>query len=588
MANAQETPLPPERENLHTRAAKYQQDIEQIVSAVGEHPLYEFKRTCDLNDLTSRIEFVKDIQAIATSAIADEKYLVIGADEKARTFENITNLSDFDEARLRQLLGKFLSPCPNFEVLHLKIQANLAFVLIVVPRQSTRRILAKSTVTVEIEKKTKLLLREGDLWTKGNTTAKHLARPEDWDAIYEDTIEREAEARTKRRTAHFLEQALASQRIKDTTSVSSIPAFTTDAEFSALIEGICLNGDAKRLGVLLEHLRDDVIEGWHRVGAFGNAAAVFTSGQQTFEQKAAEYRDAVFRPAMARLTVLGMLLVKNNAGTSLLVPVTSLIREVFDASHDMMELRRVAAGKSTDPKDHLSHTLPALECLIAMHLIGAYVLKRRRFPFFYVLLQPTVFISGKYLPSEQEKQEPLAFWPLQGGGAPGILRTTAGRIDLCLNRIRTDGTLLNLFGSDNAALTSLLEYDFCLEFISYLAVDEKNAPDTAAAMRRLHPETLFTFHPSFLAFPLSHLDKLVSLLWDEVSSCEHNAITQLVPDVEVLRILQDRPGLDTVLRFLQGVKLQHSQLMMSTERWLTTHHWPEKVEVALKSLKSAQ
>jgi hypothetical protein len=36
--------------------------------------------------------------------------------------------------------------------------------------------------------KPKLLLKEGDLWTKGASAGKRLARAEDWDVVYESVL----------------------------------------------------------------------------------------------------------------------------------------------------------------------------------------------------------------------------------------------------------------------------------------------------------------------------------------------------------------------------------------------------------------
>lgn len=86
---------------------------------VGEHPLYELKRSCALSDLAGKIEFVKDVQSICTSRIDSEKYLVVGADEESRCFVTVDNVAEFDDAKLRDQLGKYLNPVPVFEVFHL-------------------------------------------------------------------------------------------------------------------------------------------------------------------------------------------------------------------------------------------------------------------------------------------------------------------------------------------------------------------------------------------------------------------------------------------------------------------------------------
>src|ERR1700722_17359960 len=119
MAHSNEPAAPKAVSSLPDRAARYKQEVDKVVREIGEHPLFELKRSCVMNVLRGRIEFVKDIQSIATSRIESEKFLVIGADAASKSFVPITNLNDFDEAKLRQLLEKYLNPVPEFEVFQL-------------------------------------------------------------------------------------------------------------------------------------------------------------------------------------------------------------------------------------------------------------------------------------------------------------------------------------------------------------------------------------------------------------------------------------------------------------------------------------
>src|ERR1700723_1810117 len=99
--------------HLAERVERYRKEVERVVREVGEHPQYEMKRSCTLTSLVGKIEFVKDIQSIATSRIEHEKYLVIGADDKTKTFCPVSNTNEFDEARIYQILDKYLSPVPS-------------------------------------------------------------------------------------------------------------------------------------------------------------------------------------------------------------------------------------------------------------------------------------------------------------------------------------------------------------------------------------------------------------------------------------------------------------------------------------------
>ena len=132
--------------SLSERTTRYKKEVDKVVRQVGEHPLYELKRSCALKELEDKIEFIKDVQSICTSKIDSERYLVVGADAKARSFVNVDNLDDFDEARIRQLLEKYLQPVPQFEVFALQSSDDANFVLFVFRRQRSRRIVAKVSV----------------------------------------------------------------------------------------------------------------------------------------------------------------------------------------------------------------------------------------------------------------------------------------------------------------------------------------------------------------------------------------------------------------------------------------------------------
>src|SRR5271165_3231729 len=256
---------------LSERASRYKAEVENVVKEIGEHQLYELKRSCVLSNLEEKIEFVKDVQSICTSRIESEKFLIVGADARAKCFVNVNNLAEFDEAKLRQQLEKYLDPVPTFEALTLTSSDRKDFVLLVFPQQRTRRILATKTVMDDSTGRPKLLIREGDLWTKGNSTGKRLATRQDWDEIYEDIVEREAEKRTRQRTAHLLERATVQEKLRSDYGLVSVPAFGTDEEYKTLIESLCISRDSGRFRALLERMRDDLVEEWRSVGACGPA-----------------------------------------------------------------------------------------------------------------------------------------------------------------------------------------------------------------------------------------------------------------------------------------------------------------------------
>ena len=578
---------PSKQEQLSERIERYRAEIEKIVRGLGEHPLFELKRSCDLSNIPQRMEFVKDVQSIATSRISTEKYLVIGADASAKNFVGVSSPAQFDEARIRPILEKYLAPVPSFEVLQLSSSDGLPFVLFVFPKQPTRRVLARVTVDEPTDPKPKILLREGDLWTKGESTAKHLAKPEDWDDIYEDRIEREAESRTRTRTAHFVDQALAQERVRTSSTPDSLPVYLTDDEFKALIEEICLKQDSSRLALLLERMRDDVVEGWNKAGAVDDS--FFTQAPEAITpditERTQKFRDDIFRPSLNRLTFLGLLLIKNSGQLLLFQLVLNLLKEVFEMSHTLRTRMLVPYGSRVDKAfDHLSYTLPAIEALVTLHILGSYVVRRRRFKYMRSILDLRVYRLGAKGLSELEQLSEMAFWPVRmGQGEARQLQFRAGRIDLCVERILADPAILGLFGAEGSARRAMCEYEFCLELNSYLCVQSDKSPHSANYATRTYPGVDFQFWTSFIAFSLEAVGEIATLFLREIDTGIFTTLNQVLLDESLPGYLVKPNGRPIYLRFLAGIEEDHDKLTLQLNQF-DFATWPSKLREAIESL----
>jgi len=581
--------------NLHERASKYREAVEKVVHEVGEHPQYEMKRSCSLSKLSEKIEFVKDIQSIATSKIDFEKYMVIGADEATKTFCSVTNTSEFDDASIMQILEKYLSPVPLFEVFRLQTSAGEHFVLIVIPKQVSRRILAKVSVPTDDPKdlKPRLLLREGDLWTKGSSTGKRLAKVEDWDDILNERIESEAEQRARARTAHTIEIALARDKIA--TSAALIPSVFTDASFQALMEDLCSSTDkASKFALLLERLRDETVEEWHRIGAYEDLSKTISSYGGTnsipeAQKKVREHITNVLRPAVRWVTLAGIYIVKCSGPTGYFDSIADLLTEIFDSTHSLQMPRFVVplGQTSQNIEQHISHTVPALESLISLHLIGAYVARRNRFQYLRSLLRGEVFASGWQ--GQDWKKQVMAFWPLSmnpPSGEPEELTRYGGRITLCAARVRNDSGYTKLFGSERATIDALCQYEFCLELNSFLAIPALS-PDTGAYIAKIYPNLDFTFRPDMFAFELNPLHDLAKALFTEIKRSQPVLLKQILFDAGLVSIL-NRPGSEGIFAtFLDSVSKERGEVSMILRRF-SASGWPLDLAKELTLLREAK
>jgi hypothetical protein len=554
---------------LADRVAQYKHEVERVVREVGEHPLYELKRSCLLTSLSEKIEFVKDIQAISTSHIEHEKYLVIGADQATRAFCPVINRGDFDDAKVRQILEKYLTPVPVFEVLPLESADGHPYVLFVIPKQPRRRILARVTVHDPSDSRARLLLRKGDLWTKGSSTGKRLAEPEDWDDIYEEVVEARAENKARIRTAHAVEMALDRDKSAQYGS-ESVPRAFTDETFQTFMEHACLSKDSARVKIVLERLRDDTVEGWHRIGAYEDAFArdFVASDSATAGSTKKSVRDHVanvLRPAIRWLTLLGIYTVKNEGPVAFLEAVVDLLNEIFETANKLRIPSREFHHEQPEGSDdgYDSNTVPALESLISLHLIGSYIVKRKRFEYFRSLFRAEARGAGFRSPTDRGM---VVFWPLNSEGEGQELRAWGGRLRLCGNKVQNDLAIQKLFGSEPATIDALCQYELCLELNSSLAVSSQFSQETAAYVKQAHPDLNFYFRADFPAFPLTAVEGLAKELLNEVKQSRPRLLKEILFD-PVLTVHMTKPGATKVMgHFLDEIAKIYAQVHQQVTR----------------------
>jgi len=586
-------------QKLAARAESYRDSVERVLREVGEHPLYEFKRSCPLGGAEQRTELVKDIQSIATSHIETEKYLVIGADATQRRIVGVDNSGELDEAAIRQLLSKHLEPAPEVEIMHLRSAEGLQFVLVVIPRQKTRRIVARVTVENATELKPRILLRQGDIWTKSaglvGSTAKRLATAQDLDEIHAEWIEREVETRTRLRTAHLLEGRVAEERARLLAApgaLSPIPFGGTDDDYIANIEHLLLSRDDRRLRLLLEGLRDELVESWHRIDGYRREKPELLNQPSSFIpaflNTIKEHKENIFLPALQRLTVLGLYVVKNQGPVEWFRQVVELLKEVYGTSEDLEALKlATGVGRVERLDQHLSHTLVALEALVRVHILGSYIVRRRHWEFFRSVFSIYVPESGgNQWKDVVDVVHPMAFWPLPAGrGEPRSLAYRAGRINVCAERAGQDSATLAFFGSEQSLRDALCEWEFCLEFNSFLAVSEQDSPQTAQSVKTRCGNIDFGFWPSVVAFSYEPVGKLAREMYLEILSGKSTILGRLIFDDQTAQAFSSANPQDVFLRFLKGLSEVQAGLFLELGKFPSWWSWPEPIGSNLKVLK---
>jgi hypothetical protein len=572
---------------LTDRPTLLKAEIEKMVHEVGEQPNCEMKRSCSLTVLAEKIEFVKDIQSIATSRIEAEKYLVVGADDGEHKFYSVLNIKEFDDAPIRQILEKYLAPIPEFQIFRMTSSDGHPFVLFVIPKQKIRRILARETVVDTTGKNSRLLIREGDLWTKGSSTGKRLATPEDWDEIYEDKIEYETELRTRQRVDHALEQALVREKVKS-SGTGFLPSYANDDEFLALMEGLCGAKDLGRFNVLLERLRDDLIESWGIVepdkDEFGSV-----SSASLFDvvNKFRDHVQNVFRPALRTLTLAGILTIKNSGPTTFLDSVVDLFEEVFNVSHKLFEtLPTIRTQPGQAASEHLSFTVPALESMTAIEIIGAYMAKRNRYEYLRSLFRASGTAQMGH-PSRLGEKSLLVFWPLRRNqGEPIEVRNRDGQIEYSASRVEKDPLLHKLFGSTSKPY--FCQYELCIEFNSWMGTGGDDTKASRAYLAKTQPGVSFTYYPSLIGYPLDYIGALALNIYTEIETGKFDLLNRVLFDPSLIAFLKTPGSNLKFARMLAALVDDRLQLSLQLFHFPPSLDWPKPLHDAMALARQKQ
>jgi hypothetical protein len=573
--------------DLTVRVAQYAQLIEKVVLEVGEHPDFEMKRECSISTAGAKIEFVKDIQSIATSRIETEKFLIIGADDQLRQFQSVSNVSDFDQAKLHDILAAYLEPVPIFEVFDREAPDGSAYVFLVIPRQPTRLIFAKASVGTQ--------LRQGDLWTKGTGTSKRLGNHSDFAEIMDELVEARVDERVRARVDHAVELALVRQNVANEIGLRLLPPSFDDNNFKPLMESLCAARDEERFGLAIERLRDDVVESWARFSDYDKQArsdgtADYAQTHKEVLQKLNDHYQAVFRPAMRWLTLAGIFTVKNAGPKSFLAMVSNLIREAFEVSHRLLALHSITVYgfNSRREGERFSHISPAIDAVTASHVIGAYIAKRKRFEYFVGLTRHEVH-SASWQGTEAKKYM-LPFWPIElhaGFGEPTLLTEWGGRIRYCNHQVRLDPLVGSLFGAEADTIKALCDHEFCLELNSFFSLPTHSGP-IGAAVEKEHPNTVFAFTPLFLAFDLENIRELAVSVFENVKQGRLEALRDFFWQQSTVALLVTPEGLKLFGKFLDALTGEQTKRFLRSGRvFPPIFSWPKAVSDELVRIRQA-
>jgi hypothetical protein len=445
---------------LAERFEKYRTEVQQIVTRGLEHPRYELKRSATISreQLPDRLDFVKLIQGLANAHIAEERFIIIGADKKERKFYDIENAAEFDPAKVSQVLSKYLDPQPRFEVFNdVRANSGESYVLIVLSPDQPRPIV----VVCEGSTEKRLHFRLGDIWIKKNTNLQTATRA-DLNTMYEDSINRrvdeEAESRARRRFEHFRDE-FGSVFAMQAAPLAPTPELLvgTKPHLLKFVEITIATGNVLSFKMLLEMGRERLVDRWdlHQVDGPGMPVDV-----ETWITELAQFYQDEFVPALESSVHLGMQIIKYDASPEWLSLVVEALIETFETCRRLDRLKSSVISANSRA---LNFSRPAYEVYIGIRTLATYAFMRKRTKYLKEILPRFVRLLTQ--DNSAQAYVPILFWPFSGRLEFPDMR---GGRNLTLWNERIQSAWGSYFGTFEKFLNAASQLEFVLEFNSYV------------------------------------------------------------------------------------------------------------------------
>jgi hypothetical protein len=370
-----------------------------------EDDYLECKREWILNrsDLTSQIKFIKIIAGMANLLRSREAYFVVGADIANKKFQDVANLTDFDPAKVDDLLRKFLNPQPAIQIHELDNGTGGRFVLFVIAPSQRRPITISKASNSDSTS-----IREGEVWIKSGTITR-LATRSELDQMYEERMEAETETRARQRFSHFRDELDFPTATKQSDRpINKSLIFGPREVLRTFLTNAFAEKKYSHISVLTEMMRDILLmeKAVRQRGASQNQ---WKSGEvQSQEDKELSlYLTNEIEPALVGLTEIGLMCIKHRAEIEILAEVLSVAQEYFDL------ISSLGQHRSDVPPQSVIHPWRSLAQVYAtVRTIAVYAISRERFSYLGAAHNLSVHVYRENAnPSERKKM--LLFFPIE-------------------------------------------------------------------------------------------------------------------------------------------------------------------------------
>ena len=556
---------------LSERFDGYRAEIQKIVERGIEHPKYELKRalTVAKENLADRLDFIKLIQGVANAHIAEERCIVIGADQKERKFYNVTNVHEFDQADLSQIITKYLDPVPRLEVFN-NIQADggESYVLIVLNANQPRPIVA----ITEGKSEKKIHFSVGNIWIKKDTSLQPATRA-DIDQMYEgyikQRVDEEAETRARRRFEHFREEFGSSLVVVPATvSVPSSDLIVGEkGRLTKFAENTISNQNLTNFKMFMEMARERLIEKWSPVETVGTDINAWNT-------KRAEIYQDEFVPALDSVVDVGLQIVKYDASSEWFGIVVNLLREAFEVCRGVDRQTAnivIQAGRTRTP----SFARPAYDVYVAIRALATYAVMRERFRFLKEIIPHYVRLVTP--DGWSQVSVPVLFWPF--AGIEGFPDMRQGGRNQSFWDAHIHGAWGQFLGTEEKFLSAAAQLEFVLEFNSYLFEGVK-IPEVQKLWQSLG-QIQFAYLPDFWTTRLDPILPMAERFYDVLSRSDdfpsEFAIEKRATDL----VFKGKPAQQRLVFlgcFLESLRAWQAKVMMEQHKLPFMFEWQGRLK----------
>ena len=480
------------------------------------------------DDLVGQIKTIKIIAGMANLSRSSEGYFVIGADIANKTFQNVENLTEFDPAKIDDLLGKFLDPKPLVQVYEFDNSFGGRFVVIVISPSQRKPITVRKN-----SDKDGTSIREGEIWIKSGTITR-LASRRQIEEMYEEKVEAEAETRARQRFTHFRDEfAIAPNYEQSPNRAPDMNLILSPrSTLRSFIADSLAKQDHRRLFMLLELLRDVLVLEWvtlHRTSKTEYVSIEGTESQGTLN----DFSSNRFTPALIALTEFCLMCVKHQGEVTWLDPAIDILKEHFDF---LSKLREEGLGRQLDAGGQHNWSTLA-QVYASLRCIAVYAVSRARFKF----LRPVHSVSVDTFDERgtfSGVPKLLIFFPLHAESKNDDF--LGGRIEFVWKTWALP-YFPEYFSAQKGFIEAALSHELLIELNSFLALGYADMSRPLNAIR-VDNEFSWTYYPEFHRYRSAEIGDFFLKLPALLSGPEPDILPaqRLVPEIRTLKIARDK------------------------------------------------